>query len=255
MIADYAWTAQDARFLSHAHRFWFNGTCSMDFGIIASGEKTFNAPERDVEKISVPGRNGDLVIDKECLKNIQIQYQVAIFRDFTSSALAAKAWLLSNKGYKRLTDSYNPEYFRMAVFAGPVDFDVKLLNRTGEATLTFDCKPQLYARVGEMPISFDKGTTLYNAYGFPALPIIKVYGTGDGTVTVGGITVKLKGLSGEITLDCEMQNAYREAGGVLENMNTHIYAPEFPALTPGPNKISWSGGVEKLEITPRWWTI
>lgn len=89
----------------------------------------------------------------------------------------------------------------------------------------------------------------------PALPIIKVYGAGDGTVTVGDITVQLFGLEDTITLDCEMQNAYRENGGVLENMNLHIYAPEFPNLPPGNCAVSWSGGVKRLEIIPRWWTV
>jgi len=227
----------------------------MDFGIMASGKYTFNAPEWDVEKVPVPGRNGELRIKKKRLKNIPIQYPISIFRGFASHALAAKGWLLSDAAYHRLTDSFNPEYFRMAAFTGPIDFDVKLLNRIGETTLEFDCKPQLYAKEGEMPHIFDRATVLYNAYGFPALPIIKVYGTGDGTITVGAVTVKLFTLPGDITLDCEMQDAYRESGGVLENMNMHIYAPEFPVLAPGENTISWTGGVERVEIIPRWWTV
>lgn len=255
MGREYHNMVHDAFLFSMGRRFWFDGKCSADFGIMASGTYAFNAPERDVEKISVPGRNGDLIIDNDRLKNIQIQYPVSISKDFPNHALAAKGWLLSSKGYKRLTDSYNPDYFRLAAFLGPVDFDVKFLNRIGEATLAFDCKPQLYLKSGNRPQRFDGPAVLGNPSGFPALPIIKVYGTGDGTLTVGGITVNLLDMEDTITLDCEMQNAYREVDGILENMNLHIYAPEFPNLPPGDSEIRWTGGVERVEITPRWWTV
>ena len=41
----------------------------------------------------------------------------------------------------------------------------------------------------------------------------------------------------------------------LQNKNMDIEAPEFPALLPGENKIGFSGGIQKVEIVPRWWTI
>lgn len=243
-------------FLPPERRIWFGGQCSADFGILVSGSYSFNAPEREAEKITVPGRSGDLIFEDGRLKNIFIKYPASISRDFPEKALAAKAWLMAAFGYKRLEDSYTPEYFRLASFAGPIDFDVKLLNRVGETELVFDCKPQLYVKTGEHALSLIKtGQVVRNQYAFPSLPLITVHGTGNGTISVGGITVQLFSMVDTVTLDCELQDAYRDRGGILENWNGKISAPEFPVLQPGENVISWTGGVTRVEITPRWWTL
>ena len=96
---------------------------------------------------------------------------------------------------------------------------------------------------------------LLNPTAFTALPLITVYGTGEGTVTVGDITVRIKVMEDHLILDSDTQNAYTEADGVMTNQNYNIYAPVFPQLEPGVNQISWTGGVARLEIIPRWWTL
>lgn len=236
-------------------RFTFNGRSSTEFGIVASGEAVHNAPERDIEKFSIPGRNGDLIRDNGRFRNIPISYPLAIFRDFAKNADAAKAWLLADSNYHQLSDDYYPEYFRLAAFTGPIDFDVQLLNRIGQTALSFDCKPQRFLFSGLDPIPFASAGKLQNDY-FPALPLITVYGSGDGTVSGGDTVVKIIGQTDTIVLDCDLQNAYHETGeGVKENRNGYISAPTFPRLLPGINTIGWTGGVERLEIIPRWWTI
>ena len=63
--------------------------------------------------------------------------------------------------------------------------------------------------------------------------------------------VQIKNLSSSLTLDCELQDAYKG----LENHNADISAPEFPVLEAGENRIGWTGGVTHIEIIPRWWTL
>lgn len=242
-------------YLMTKRKFWFDNKCCTEFGIIATGLHTFNAPERDVQKVRVPGRNGDLVIDNGHFKNVSVSYPISIYKDFSEKAMGAKSWLLSSGGYKKLEDAYNPGFFRMAMFTGPIDFDVKLLGRIGETTLNFDCKPQLYDMDGTYPQSFDKPSILFNQYEFPALPIVNVYGSGSGTLTIGEKTIQIKNMTDTLTIDCEMQNAYRRNSGGLENLNRYIYAPEFPELRHGESVVSWTGGIERVEIIPRWWTI
>ncbi len=237
-------------------KFWFNNRCCTDFGLVTSGSGTFNAPEREVEFISVAGRNGDLTIDRGRYKNITVSYPVSICKDFERNAAEARAWLLSQVGYKRLEDDYNPDSFRLAVFAGPVDFDVKFRCRAAEATLKFNCKPQRFLYSGERKSTFYGTGKLYNPTKENALPIINVYGTGAGLVTVGSASIDIIEMTDQLILDCETQNAYRAVGdGAAENKNNAIYALDFPQLCPGENVISFSGGVTKVEITPRWWTI
>lgn len=230
--------------------FLFNGRCSLDFGLYISGDQTFNAPERDVESVEIPGRSGNLTISRNRLKNITVAYPVFIRRDFPQHAAAARAWLLGSEGYARLEDTYHPDVYRLAQFRGPVDFDMRFLNYAGEATLSFDCQPQRFFRIGEQVLSCTDGGSLINP-GFPALPLIKVSGTGSGNLYVGSYTVQILSLDGYVMLDSDTQNAYKDT----INKNSTISAPEFPVLLPGENTISWDGGITSVEITPRWWTV
>ena len=231
--------------------FWFNGRCSREFGIIATGSGTYNAPKRDLTFQAIPGRNGDLILDNQRFKNITVTYPVFIHQGFARNAEMARAWLLGAQGYCPLWDSYNPDTFRMAVFAGPVDFDVKLLNRIGEAKLAFVCKPQRFLRSGTAPKTFAAPGYLYNPTDFPAQPVITVRGSGAGVLTVGGCAVEIRELEGSICLDSELMDAYWGQ----ENKNAAIYAPEFPVLAAGKNEIVFDGGITSVEIIPRWWTL
>ena len=114
----------------------FGGKCSKDFGIYVSGSGTFNAPERDVERIEIPGRNGELIIDSGRFKNESVSYPAFIRTSFRSCADVAREWLLSYPGYRRLEDSYNPECFRMASFTGPLDFDTRFVPTAPSAAIT-----------------------------------------------------------------------------------------------------------------------
>ena len=57
--------------------------------------------------------------------------------------------------------------------------------------------------------------------------------------------------SNVIYLDSDTQNAYNEYG----NQNLNINAPVFPVLGDGEIPIAFSGGIERVEIVPRWWEL
>ena len=82
--------------------FYFGGKCSRDFGIYISGSGTFNAPERDVEPIEIPGRNGALIVSNNRFRNIIIPYPAFIRSGFYGNSMGAKAWLLGKAGYLSL---------------------------------------------------------------------------------------------------------------------------------------------------------
>lgn len=229
----------------------FGGECSKDFGLYISGSGAFNAPERDIETVEVPGRNGSLIIDNGRYKNVTQSYPAFVCRDFPANANAVRAWLLAEPGYQRLEDTYNPDHFRLARYAGTLDFDVRALCRGAETTIAFDCKPQRYLKLGEHKITITVNTTIKNPTRYPALPQITVYGSGAGTITVGGETVTITNIDGYLTLDSEIQNAYKDK----QNKNSTVKLSEFPVFAPGETEITFSGGVTKIEIIPRWWTL
>lgn len=234
-----------------AHKLWFDGVCSADYGIYISGENSFSAPERDTATVEVPGRNGALVFDNGRYKNVTITYPAIIYRNFAQNVEAAKCWLLGNHGYCILESDYDPLHYRMARYSGPIDFNTWFLNRAATVELTFDCKPQRFLKAGEMPLTMSRAGKVFNPAPFQALPLVTVRGNGAGELHINGVTIQIFALSDYLVVDCDTQNAYKGT----ENKNGSIYAPAFPVLTPGENAVAWSGGVTSVELTPRWWTL
>lgn len=134
----------------------FDGVDLVDFGVTLSGVGTFNAPERDVEYVSVPGRNGDIILDNGRYNNISVTYPVNIETHLPGKVRALSEFLMSHKGYFRLEDSYHPDEFRLAQFAGPIDINsTGRHNRYGTTTLTFNCMPQRFLKSGEQEIELN----------------------------------------------------------------------------------------------------
>ena len=149
----------------------FNGVSSADYGIQVEHPPEYQTPARDYEVIHIPGRNGDLVIDSGSYQNVSRSYQIAIGdleKDFTSMANAIAEWLNSASGYARLEDSYEPEYYRMAMFQDEITVE-NILQHAGRTTINFNCKPQRFLKSGETSLLISAPTTLYNPTGFHSL--------------------------------------------------------------------------------------
>lgn len=232
--------------------FWLDGVCCADYGLRLQGPVRFGLPEPRVETVSIPGRNGTLTLAEGAFSNVTGEARCFALQanDVSRALTAIKKWCLLSAGYRRLAVSNEPDCYRLArVSAGP-ETEIRL-GRLAPFSLQFDCQPQRFLCSGEWPLTLSaSGAALLNP-GFPAKPLITIYGSGAGTFSVGGRVVTIKRLSGFLTLDCALQDAYKG----LENRNADISAPEFPLLEPGENTISWTGGVTHVEIIPRWWVL
>lgn len=129
--------------------FILDGVDSRDFGVYISGQGTFSAPQKAYTFYNIPGRNGALLGNEHRLENINVSYEAFIYTDFDNNMAKFRSFLLSLNGYKRLTDSYHPDEFRMAVYAGPFDPKVTRMNDAGSFTITFSCKPQRFLYSGD----------------------------------------------------------------------------------------------------------
>ena len=238
--------------------FW-NGRSSSEIPIVVERQPDYVIAERDYDVEHVPGRNGDLLIDNESYKNVPRPYDIA-FGSYTKThsemALAVSEWLHSASGYARLEDTYESEYFRMAYYQEEVELE-NILNHLGRATITFICMPQRFLKSGEKSIIFkEKSQKIHNPTRFKAKPLINISGTDSGTITVNGVKILIQTISGLITLDSDLQEAY--SGSISKN--SFISWPDsdehlFPSLNPGLNDISITGGITKVEVIPRWWTL
>lgn len=238
----------------------FNGRSSADYGIQVEHPPEYQTPAKDYEIIHIPGRNGDLVIDNGSYQNVSRQYQIAIGdekENFTDMANRISEWLNSASGYARLEDSYEPEYYRMAMFQDEVSIE-NILQHAGRATIEFNCKPQRFLKSGEEVISISKKhTILRNPTGFSSLPRIKVWGMGPGYLKIGMRSVSISQIRYSIILDSELQEVYRDKDGEGDvNRNSDVTLSNgFLEFKPGDNEILYNGGVSDLEVIPRWWTL
>ena len=231
---------------------YYNHKALRDFGVYISGSGVFDAPERDEEQIEVPGRNGELTIDNGRYKNIVITYPAFVVRDFKRNIAALRNYLLTQRGYQRLEDTYHPDEFRIAKWDGKFEADPTDDLGSGKFKLNFDCYPQRFLKSGENVITLNTSDIVYNDTLNEAKPLIRAYGTG--TFTIDGVTITITEADGYTDIDCDLQEAYKDTFAINCNDNIELTDGVFPEFKPGSNLVTMIG-ITKLEITPRWWRL
>lgn len=235
----------------------FNSVSSATVGINVETFPTYETPERDYESIHVPGRNGDVVIDTGTFRNTIRSYKVSMVASssvpYYKTMNKVAEWLHSGSGYCRLEDTYEPDYYTYGYYKQKTSFE-NLFNEAGRATLNFECKPQRYLKTGDDVVTFSSPGTITNPTKYTSLPIITI--TTDnttGTVGIGNCSFTVKDGAGTITVNSETQDVY--TGTANKNYYVTLVSGSFPTLESGSNTITFSGGVTKVEIIPKWWTI
>ena len=239
----------------------FAGRNSRTYGIYISGESVYNAPERVVEMISVPGRSGDIAMDEGRFENITVEYPAFLWgtnrATFTSKMHAMRSAFLSTVGYQRLEDDYHPNEYRLGVYMSGLEAEPKMYNTAAEFTLSFNCKPYRYLKSGETARVFTGAGTITNPEAFASLPLLVV--TGYGVLGIGSKSLTIQGTSTtqEIYIDCDTMEAWEMVGGVMIARNDYVQnaGDAFPVLEPGDNGIALDTTMSRIEITPRWRTI
>jgi phage-related protein len=226
-----------------------NGVPSDRFNIELSGSGTFDSPTRDIEKVSVAGRNGDLTFDNGRFENTPVRYPAFITKNFKNSIRDFEDFLGSLRGYARIEDTYHPEEFRLGIYTEGLRPNVTAQNRAGDFDIVFDCKPQRFLKSGERAVVFESDGQIMNPTLQKALPVIRVYGTG--TVGIGDTTITIMSCDEYVDIDCDTMDAYK--GAVNCNGDITLSTIEFPSLGAGATAIALGGDVTRVEITPRWW--
>lgn len=232
---------------------FYGGKALSDFGVKVKGDSAYNAPARDFETVSIPGRNGDLVLDNGRYNNIEVKYPAYILRTFREASYfdAFRAYITSLKGYQRIEDTYHPEEYRVGFLSSAITPTVYERGYAGEFELTFNCKPQRFLKEGEYPIEFTANGTLFNYTLFDAKPLLRVYGTGQ--FEIGSETITITAADNYTDIDCDLMDAYK--GSTNCNGNITLTTGGFPVLTNGANTIELGVGITKIIIYPRWYTL
>lgn len=246
----------------------FGGVDSADYGIYIGGEGTFNAPKRDVEMISIPGRNGTFVLDKGRFENIEVTYSAFNYESdlatFAQNLSDFRNAICSQKGYQRLTDTFHTDEYRMAAYIDGLDIKPINYNTASTFEIKFDCKPQRFLTSGETAVTVTSGGTITNPTPFDSSPLLKLYGYGDIQINSDVITasasalteVDLGGIGGaSVDLNLSLMNTgdpFHSAYNYYPNMSVLIestysntarngfYFSEVTSVTNG--YADWGGG-------------
>ena len=105
--------------------FTFGGTSSASFNFIIVEKDNLKSFENDFELISVPGRNGDLIIPNNRKKNKEINIEAYIDleglkRDAKTISAEIINWLQGELKYKKLTFSDDLTNY-MAIVPGEIE--------------------------------------------------------------------------------------------------------------------------------------
>lgn len=231
------------------NHFTYNGKSSAELGLIVNGVNIYGSASRVVDKVQVPYRNGNLLLDTGAYNNYIVSYTVGIINNTKATAEAISEWLLAPKGYNRLEDTYNTDYYRMATYYNQLDYTLSMLYRYGSATISFDCKPQKFLVTGDLVTTLTANGSLVNPSLMVAKPLVRVYGTG--AVTINGTTVTVNSVDSYVDIDCEAMQCRK--GDV--NCGNNVTLTDYPTLTGGTNQVYLASTITKVEITPRWWKI
>lgn len=231
----------------------FDGENSLNYGVYITGEAVYNAPERSIDMVVIPGRNGTLSLDQGRFENIEVTYPAGTFgstqAEFSSNISSLRNALVSRYKYVQIEDEYNSDEFRMGIYRSGLEVDPVSMGRAGEFDIVFDCKPQRFLKSGQNVYTRTVSGSISNPTLFEAKPLLVVTGTGN--LTVNGVQIAIS--ESPTTIDCEAMEAYN--GTTSRNSDIVLTPNRFPVLKPGNNTITLGSGITKVEITPRWWRI
>ncbi len=226
------------------------GTLLSTFGVYQSGNKTFASAEKDLEYIEIPGKSGDLVIDRNRFRNITREYDCFIVStneaDFRTKIRNLADFLGSLRTYVRIEDTYHPDEYVMGI---PEAVDPEVLEnlRGANFTLAFNCKPQRFIKTTPTTLSATGNTNLINPSRQIAKPLVTM--TGAGVLTFGNQSITTVG-SGQHTIDCELMTM---AGPNGENQNGNVvFNVDQIVLPAGTTHVT---STVAATIDPRWWRV
>ena len=225
-----------------------DGQSMKDFGVYISGSGTFGAPERDIEKQEIPGKNGDVVFDNGRYKNRPLSYPAFIYENFGVNVEGLRNFLLTHSSnYYRIEDTYHPAEFILGRWTGSFEPTMEEDLKAGQFEFSFDCKPQRFLKAGEIATDMTASGNILNPSLQTAKPLLRVFGTGR--FIIGDYTMTITAADEYTDIDCDIQEAYKGT----TNCNGNVQG-SYPELVPGTNLVTLDG-VTRIIIYPRWWIL
>lgn len=227
-----------------------NGINSQAYGVYISEAGTYDAPVRNYDNFQIPGRSGDLIIDRGTFSNVEITYQAFIQSNFGERFREWRNFLAKQSGYLRIADTFHTGEYRKGKLRENIKIISTAQDQIGAFAMIFDCAPQRYLNSGEEPVEFTESGSISNEYQ-PSDPVIRVYGHGE--VGIGSQIITIASHPYEyIDIDSEIMDCHYGS----TNCNQYVSPMEqYPKLATGATGITLGEEITMVEITPRWWML
>lgn len=222
--------------------------------LLIDPEFSMIGPEADIDLIEVDGVDGDLAIDNKRLKGVT--RPIPVYVNVDSKQLAQRAhdlsnWLKTDIGWHDFELSDSSNFIYRAMYYEEFQLQKTVL-QYAKAILSFRFKPYKFYKSGLNEIQLTNGQRVNNMGTRPSRPLIKLIGSGDMAITIGGQTINLQGVQDGIIIDV--------LDDIVFNLNRtrrewdKVYTYPFPKIPVGESVISWTGATA-VSIIPRWEAI
>lgn len=225
---------------------YFNNEKSSDLDLII--EKTPDIPSSNIKYATIDIDGGETLTKNQGFNDITLKFDFAYFADpeeYMVKKSRIDTWLLNSIG-KYLTYSLD-EFTAYKVKQVQIDNTTTTSRIMRHFGVTFICQGLKYMASGLKPIEVNNGAVLNNFGSYEAKPLVKIYGIGNISVSIGGKNFTINNVSSYVSVDSEIKECYKDSTNKGKDM-----VGEWPILPIGSSNITWSGSINKVEITPRW---
>ncbi|PFQ42771.1 phage tail protein [Bacillus cereus] len=198
--------------------------------------------KKKIEFIEVDGRENGALTKEKGYEDVEFTIEFNLLEDENIKPLLRKikAWIMSAK-ILSFTDDYVYRKIK-SVEIGDIENEIE---EYGNFQVTFKSDPYEYAI--EQPFTLTTPATIMNQGTLHSLPKLTIYGTGNITIQINGISFQIKGVNPSVIVDSDLMECYYNTTPMNDKM-----IGKFPIFKEGENTISWTGSVDMIDIETRW---
>lgn len=225
---------------------FYNNQNSNDLDLII--EKTPEIPSSSIKYETIDIDGGETLTKNQGFNDITLKFDFAYFADpeeYMMKKSRIDNWLLNSIG-NYLIYSLD-EFTAYKVKQVQIDNTTTTSRILRHFSVTFTCTGLKYMANGLKPIEVINGAILNNFGSYEAKPLIKIYGSGNITISIGSKSFTINNLVDYVNVDSKIKECYKDSTNKGKDM-----VGDWPVLPIGESVISWSGNVTKLEVTARW---
>lgn len=238
--------------------FSINGIYSDELNSVIQNRPEIQTPKRKVNFREVNGRSGAIPFDEEAYENTTMPLLLFTKGQSEDEVTFKREQIVHHLNHGTYVDFIpyfdQKKVYKVMLSNGPTFTGNGVHKNFLPYSLDLTIKPFKYF-IPQSKMEITKGTILVNPSFYISEPRIKLYGTGDSTLTVNGKTFVVKNIQEFITIDSEIAHSYKEVNGIISGQDNKIFTLDYPVLNTGSNTITWSGSITKVEIEPRWKTL